>query len=207
MKPALSNVYAKISGKTESHAKIFVSKAVVRDLEWFGTHVDRSDGVYLFQDVDWSEQQADIIAYTDACLSGLAFFLKHSKEGFQCVIPRCPPKNTIFYFEALAVVSAVEAVTRLPSIPSRLLVYSDNTNTVDIFHTLRSLPPYNDLLKFTVSLLLKFNISLRVMHVPGVENAIADALSRFENAKAVSECSGLTISPFQPPRVAMGPEL
>ena len=155
LKPALSNVYAKISSKTESHAKIFVSKAVVRDLEW----------------------------------------------------TQCPPKNTIFYFEALAVVSAVEAVTRLPSIPSRLLVYSDNTNTVDIFHSLRSLPPSTNLLKFTVSLLLKFNISLRVMHVPGVQNTIADSLSRFENTKAVSQCSGLTISPFQPPRVAMGPDL
>ena len=31
LKPALSNVYAKMKGKVETHAKIFVSKAVVRD--------------------------------------------------------------------------------------------------------------------------------------------------------------------------------
>jgi hypothetical protein len=35
LKPALSNVYEKISGKMESHVKIFVSKGVVHDLEWF----------------------------------------------------------------------------------------------------------------------------------------------------------------------------
>src|SRR6202789_3159184 len=52
-KPALSNVYAKIGGKHQSHAKIFVSKAVVRDLSWFASHIRQPDGVYLFEDVDW----------------------------------------------------------------------------------------------------------------------------------------------------------
>ena len=204
LKPALSNIYAKIGGKRESHAKIYVSQAVVRDLDWFKSHVGRSNGVYLFEDVDWGVQQADVVAYCDACLSGLGFYFQDSKEGFQCVLPQCPPKDTIFYFEALAVVSVVEAVTRLPSIPAHLLVYSDNTNTVDIFHSLRSLPPYNDLLKFTVDLLLKHQISLRVVHVPGVENSIADSLSRFETTKAIEMCPGLTVSPYQPPRVTMG---
>ena len=136
LKPALSNMYMKISGKIESHAKIFVSKVVVHDLDWFRLHVNCSDGVYLFQDVDWSERQADVIAYCDARLSGLGLFFKGLKKGFQCVIPQCPPKDTIFYFEALAVVSIVEAMTQLPSIPQCLLIFSDNTNTVDIFHSL-----------------------------------------------------------------------
>jgi hypothetical protein len=206
LKPALSNVYAKIGGKTESHTKVFVSKAVVRDLDWFKLHVRDSDGVYLFEDVNWDAQQAEVIAYTDACLSGLGFFLEYSKEGFQCVIPQEPPKDTIFYFEALAVVCVVDAVTRLPSVPSRLLIFSDNTNTVDIFHSLRSLPPYNNLLKFAVSILIKHNISLRVVHVPGVDNSIADSLSRFENAKAVALCPGLSISSFQPPHIALAQE-
>jgi hypothetical protein len=49
LKPALSNVYEKIGGKTESHAKIFVSKAVIRDLDWFILHARKSDGIYLFE--------------------------------------------------------------------------------------------------------------------------------------------------------------
>jgi hypothetical protein len=206
LKPALSNVYAKISGKSESHAKIFVSKAVVRDLEWFLAHVKQSDGVYVFGDEEWEPHQADVTAYSDACMSGLGFFFQHSREGFQCPVPGNPPKDTIFYFEALAVVSIVDAVTRLPSVPTRLLIYSDNSNTVDIFHSLRSLPPYNGLLQFTVSLLIKFDISLRVLHVPGEDNGIADALSRFDNARAYAACPGLAISSFQPPRVALGLE-
>jgi hypothetical protein len=207
LKPALSNIYAKIGGKIETHAKLFVSKAVVRDLDWFLSHVRTSDGVYLFENVDWDIHQADVTAYSDACLSGLGFYLEHSREGFQCSVPQNPPKNTIFYFEALAVVSVVDAMSRCPTVPSRILVYSDNSNTVNIFHSLRSLPPYNDLLKFTVSLLLRYNISLRVVHIPGVDNVVADSLSRFENTRAVAACPGLSISTFQPPRVAMGSEL
>ena len=134
-----------------------MSKAVVRDLEWFVGHVERSDGVYLFRDVEWGPHQADVISFSDACMSGLGFFFENSLEGFQCHIPGSPPKDTIFFFEALAVTLVVDAVTRLPAIPERLLIYSDNSNTVDIFHSLRSLPPYNDLLKFMVSLLIKFN--------------------------------------------------
>ena len=206
LKLALSNVYVKISGKVESHAKIFVSKAVVHDLEWFKSHVDHSNGIYLFEHVDWSVSQADIIAYCDTCLTGLGFFFKHSKKGFHSVVPQCPPKDMIFFFEVLAVVSVVDPATCLPSVPSQLLVYSDNTNTVDIFHSLRSLPPYNNLLKFTVSLLLKYDILLWVIHIPGDNNLVADSLSRFDTAKAVMMCPGLTVSSFQPPHVVMGLE-
>jgi hypothetical protein len=207
LKPALSNVYAKISGKSDSFAKIYVSKGVIRDLEWFTSHVQASNGVYLFQEIDWDSDRADVVAYADACLSGLGFFFEHTKEGFQCMVPHDPPRDTIFYFEALAVVSVVEKVASLFSTPTRLLVFSDNTNTVNIFDSLRALPPYNDLLKLTVSLLLKLDISLRLVHISGVDNVVADALSRFENTKAVTACPRLSISTFQPPRVALGLQL
>jgi hypothetical protein len=207
LKPALSNIYAKISGKSDSFAKIYVSRAVTKDLDWFISHVQNSDGVYLFQDVDWEEDQADIVVYADACLSGLGLFFLYSEEGYQCVVPKDPPRDTIFYFEALAVVSAVEAATRRSPIPTRLLIFSDNTNTVNIFHSLRALPAYNGLLKFTVSLLLKHDMSLRVIHIPGIDNTIADALSRYDNAKAFACCPRLTISHFQPPRMTLGRDL
>jgi hypothetical protein len=87
---------------------------------------------------------------------------------------------------------------------SKILVFSDNSNTVDIFRSLHCKPPYNDLLKFTVALLLKHNMSLRVVHMPGVDNAVANSLSWFENVRAHAACPGLTISSFQPPQVKMG---
>ena len=137
-------------------------------------------------------------------LSGLGFYFQDTREGFQGNAPGSPPKNTIFYFEALAVTSVVLAATHLPSVPHHLLIYCDNTNTVDIFHSFRSLPVYNDLLKYTVSLLLKFHISLHIVHIPGEDNKVADALSRFDNERALNACPGLTISSFEPPRVTLG---
>jgi hypothetical protein len=91
LKPALSNVYAKTSGKSDSYAKIYVSKAVVQDLAWFISHVQASDGVYLFEDQEWDPEDADVVAYADACLSGLGFFFEHTKQGFQCMVPNDPP--------------------------------------------------------------------------------------------------------------------
>ena len=206
LKPALSNVYEKISGKSESHAKIYVNKGVVQDLSWFVSKVKELDGIYLFEDVDWPIEAADITASGDACLSGLGYFLENLCEGFQCYssLSSICPKDTIFYYKALAVVSIVEAVTHLPSVPSRLPVFSDSENTVAIFHSLRCKPPYNDLLKFTVSLLLQHHISLCVVHILGVDNIMADSLSQFENARAYAACPGLKISRFEPPQLSMG---
>src|SRR6202522_4772919 len=193
-----------MSGKTETHAKISVNKGVIRDLSWFVSEVRILNGIYLFEDFDWLAKDAELTAIGDACLSGMGFYFENSQEGFQCILPYDAPKHTIFYFEALVVVSIVNAVTHMSNIPSKLLVLSDNTNTVDIFQSLRCKPPYNDLVKFTVSLLLRHRISLRVVHVPGVDNIVADALSRFENERAIAACQGLQISTFQPPRVTMG---
>ena len=38
-----------------------MSKAVVRDLDWFASHVRSSNGVYLFEDIVWDVESADVI--------------------------------------------------------------------------------------------------------------------------------------------------
>src|SRR5271168_1844346 len=68
LKPALSNVYEKMSGKSESHTKIFVNKGVVHDLSCFVSKVKELNGIYLFKDIDWPIEAADITASGDACL-------------------------------------------------------------------------------------------------------------------------------------------
>jgi hypothetical protein len=65
LKPGLSNIYNKISGKTESHAMIYVSKAVVDDLRWFYDHVEASFGVHIFKATNWSidEELMEMLMY------------------------------------------------------------------------------------------------------------------------------------------------
>jgi len=84
------------------------------------------------------------------------------------------------------------------------VIYSDNTNTVDIFNSLHASSPYNQLLISAMNVVLDHNIDFRVLHVRGIDNRIADAISRFKNDLAVSLCSGLVIQSFESPRDALG---
>ena len=78
------------------------------------------------------------------------------------------------------------------------IIYTDNSNTVDIFSSLRVLPPYNHLLKTAINILNLGDSDMRVLHVPGVDNAIADALSRADFKHAIDLAPGLRISTFEP---------
>jgi hypothetical protein len=80
----------------------------------------------------------------------------------------------------------------------RFVIYTDNSNTVDIFNTLRALPPYNHLLKTAIDILNLGDHDLRVLHVPGVDNTVAYALSRADFHRALDLAPDLKISTFQP---------
>ncbi|KAJ8593276.1 hypothetical protein M405DRAFT_685409, partial [Rhizopogon salebrosus TDB-379] len=54
LKPGLSNVYAKISGKQQPRALVHVNNAVQRELQWMSDHIERSDGLLLYRSLDFS---------------------------------------------------------------------------------------------------------------------------------------------------------
>jgi hypothetical protein len=108
LKLALSNVYQKISRKSEGHASIFVNKAVVEDLHWFQAHVEVSSGVCVFEAMDWGIENADLTAYSDASALGMGFYFVEGSVGFQSHLLHDPPKDVIFYFEALTVLCVLE---------------------------------------------------------------------------------------------------
>jgi hypothetical protein len=82
--------------------------------------------------------------------------------------------------------------------PRKLLLFTDNQNTIDIFSTLRCLPDYNGIIICSVDLRISAKVDLRVLHIPGEENAVADALSRADFSRALSICPGLTMTQFHP---------
>ncbi len=84
------------------------------------------------------------------------------------------------------------------------MIYSDNTNSVDIFNSLRAIAPYNQLLISAMNIVLDHKIDYWVLHVREVDNPIADAVLCLRNDLVVSLCSGLVIHPFEPPRDALG---
>ncbi|KZT25384.1 hypothetical protein NEOLEDRAFT_1148021 [Neolentinus lepideus HHB14362 ss-1] len=73
-----------------------------------------------------------------------------------------------------------------------------------MFNSLHASAPYNNILRAAVDILLDSGINLRVHHIPGEENVIADALSRFQNHTATAVLPSLKVSVFQPPRWPLG---
>jgi hypothetical protein len=204
LKPALSNVYAKISGKNRTKAAMYINKAVAEDLTWLVKHLRASSGIYVYNALTWDPTLSDLTIFSDASMSGMGFYSPHFLLGFHSALPVDAPINGIFFFEALSVCAALHWASGLPVPPKTLTIYSDNTNTVDIFNSLRASPVYNPILKSSVDVRVTYNIDLQVLHIPGELNTVADALSRSQFDVARSLVPGLTILPFQPPRDALG---
>ena len=205
LRPALSNVYAKMthSKPDKPLTKLYVNNAIRSDLLWAVDHLSRLPGTRVLQSLDWDPSTADVTAYCDASLDGLGFWFPNLNAGFWSPIPESQPKDTIFYFEALSVLSAIIYSTSLGIPLKKLLIYTDNLNTVQMFNSLSALPAYNDILKAAVDHLLSdlsIPIQLRVLHVPGECNTIADALSRGHLHNVVDNVPDIVINLFSPPR-------
>ena len=170
LKPALSNVYAKMahSKPDKPLTKLYVNNSIQSDLLWAVSHITRLPGTRVLHSLDWDPESADLIAYCDASLEGLGYWYPGLSAGFWSPIPEDPPKDTIFYFEALCVLSAIIHATTFPFPIFKLTIYTDNLNTVQNFNSLSALPVYNDILKTTVDYLLSDidnPIQLRVIHI------------------------------------------
>ncbi|TFY53164.1 hypothetical protein EVG20_g10240 [Dentipellis fragilis] len=180
LRPGLSMMYHKMCGKQQRHALIEVSVALRKELHWLADHVERSPGIFMLRSLSWRPEDADLVIFTDACFDGMGFWSQQQSLGFQSRLP--PVAGTIFFWECLAVLSAIHwaASNADVAVPQRLVIYCDNTNTVDLFSSLHAQPQYNPLLRSAVDALLWSHIDLRVLHIPGEVNGVADALSRWD---------------------------
>jgi hypothetical protein len=121
--------------------------SIVRELNWVADHLEQSEGLHIITAQNWLFDEADIHYLTDACPTGIAFWSPQLSEGFQFKIP-ANTKHPIFYFEALAVLSAINhAHMSVRPLPHRIAVFTDNANSAAMFNTLSALPaiqPYSD---------------------------------------------------------------
>ena len=83
-------------------------------------------------------------------------------------------------------------------------MYTNNQNTVDIWYSLKASAPYNATLMLAIDSLISHDTDARVLHVLGVDNQVADALSCFNNALALCLIPGLKLGLFETPQVLLG---
>ena len=205
LRPALCESYQKISGKSQPNAPIRVNNTMRRELLWFIDHVKRSNGIHMLKSVEWSpydRMATTLIGYSDASGVGMGIWFPGEYAGFQCPLPTEGPNDLIFFYEALAICSAFYLGARYGC--DQIAIYSDNTNAVDMYSSLRAKPVYNSILLSAVDFTVNTSIATKVYHVPGNQNVIADYLSRFLNADALRLAPNLNIQVFEPPRDALG---
>jgi len=73
-----------------------------------------------------------------------------------------------------------------------------------MFNSLKEQDSYNELLLFSVCILMSSNISLCVFHIPGMDNSIADTLSQHLPRSEAHLLPVLQIHHFQTPHIALG---
>src|SRR5882762_2791238 len=71
LRPGLSLLYHKMSGKTNAHQLIWVSVSLCRELTWFASRMEQSDGVHMMSSREWGRNDADISLFCDACPAGM----------------------------------------------------------------------------------------------------------------------------------------
>lgn len=198
LRPALNNIYAKMGGKANREQWVYINNAIRDDLSWAVSHLKSSSSVHILKSLLWSPS-ADQVIYCDTCPEGMGYWYPISKDGYYAPTPVNIPTNVIFYFETLCVLSTLVHVQTKATCGSKILIYTDNQNTVDIFCTLRCLPSYNHLLNATVDVIIQNDYSLRVLHIPGKHNVVADTLSHVQFSVTLQNEPFLQMYTFNPP--------
>ena len=178
LKPVLWGLHAKVGGKEKPEALVYVNATIRFELSWFSHHGKRLGGVHIMESIAWKPCDADFVFFCDASLDSLGCYLPASLTGFLTRQPAWVPHDNIFYLEALCVCWAIHVAHR-QSLRGRVLIFTDNENTVAMFNRLYTpFELYNPILLSSVDILIQKTFVIQVVAIPGSENIIADALSR-----------------------------
>lgn len=168
-------------------------------------HMDHLKGLFCYKLLDFDPLVEDVVvAYTNASGIGLGLWFPHENFTGQCQLPTDPPKDTIYFFKALVVCLAIHFIPNMTEIPSKMLIYTDNSNTVAMFNSLRAHPPYNTILLVAVDILQQYDVDLWAEFIPGYSNRVVDTLSWFQNKHLLMLAPAASFFDFEPPWNALG---
>lgn len=132
------------------------------------------EGRKLIETFFWSLDSADATYFCDACPVGLGLWVPNTNEGFVHTLPA--PSRDIYLAEFASVVAGITLAHSRKA--HRIVIFTDSENVVDLFSSHRAIDLVRKLFKTAVNIMLLANVDVKVKHVPGDRNVIADLLSR-----------------------------
>ncbi|XP_072037394.1 uncharacterized protein [Amphiura filiformis] len=166
-----------VKGKS---TRVTIGKGAREDLKMWLEFLRHFNGVSMFLAID-PIANSELQLFTDAA-GGIgmgAFFQGHWTQmqwpgDILCLNP------SIAFLELYPIVVAVQLWGEKMA-NQRIVFRSDNQAVVAIINRKTSkCTPIMSLVRMLVMSCLRFNIMFKAKHIPGVENSIADALSRFQ---------------------------
>ena len=140
--------------------------------------MERFNGVSYIPDESWNEP--DVVFSTDSCLSGCGG--THDKEFFHATFPEnIRDQNLpIHQLEMLAVLVGVRFWGKYCA-GGKIQIFCDNESCVKVLNSGRTRDPFLGACLREIWLeASQFGFELRAIHLPGVENRVADWLSRWD---------------------------
>ena len=160
--------------------RVSLSKGAISDLKMWLVFMQNFNGRAIIPEQFWRED-TDLQLFTDAS-GAIGFGGYFQGKWFQGKWPWNHENNThsIAWMEFLPIVVAIVLWSNLLS-GMRIIIRSDNSAVVSIINKQSSkCPVIMRLVRFFVLQCLKFNVTFTARHIPGLENNIADSLSRFQ---------------------------
>ena len=153
---------------------ICLNREFHRDLNWFGAFLPTFNDAVTFQMIE-GNQMFDL--YVDASLQGLGACW--GNVGYSCPIPEeIKKRGNIVRYEMYNVVVAL-AMWGMKWGGRVVRIYSDNMAVLHVLNNLRANDEFMaTCLRNVLMLLARHNIHMQAVHISGILNKKADALSR-----------------------------
>ena len=184
-RPFLQRMIELTRNVSQPHHHIKLSSGFFKDLTMWQIFISNWNGANFFLPTLWVDSDS-LLLHTDASGSlgfGGIFGSKWFQGSWQTNQQLGQPGISIAWQELFALVVACHLWGEAFS-NQRIIFYCDNESVVNIVNSKRSrIPRVMDLVRHLTLLTLKYNFYLKVRHIEGKRNEIADSISRFQMAR------------------------
>lgn len=203
--PFLQRMIALTRHVSKLHHHIKLNAGFFHDLNMWKEFISHWNGANFFLSSTWLDtNMLDLHTDASGALGYGGIFGKNwfqGKWGTHQMLGQ--PGISIAWQELFAIVVACQVWGNILQ-DHRIKFHCDNESVVSIINTKRSkIPRMMDLLRHLTLLTLHHNVYICAVHIPGKQNDIADAISRFQYQRFRNLAPDADTSPFPIPEIVM----